>query len=254
MKVEDYRLADCALFRLPPVDVSEVKDAIEDALLNAWRRGYNVDSAIDSVLNDDGVIGKLEKQIAANLEFQREKAMEYAGKRSQSEMDIYEKFKARGLDHILRKYSGEISEREQEKETLYERLTERHGAYSAAQAHLEKVRAIVRAKLKQIGGKEGFEALLEIKKALGYSSEGDYSLEEAYSPEEKKAPKKARKRHKKEPLPLEKALALIEKERSQALKVTKNGLVEEELERRHRRNIIYRIFKKIWDLLNRDML
>ncbi len=245
MKIEDYRLADCALFRLPPVDVSKVQDAIEDALLNAWRRGYDADSAINTVLNDEGVIGELEKQIAANLEFQRGKAMDYAGKRTQSEISIYEKFKQRGLDHILKKYSGEISEKEQEKETLYKRLTERHGSYSAAQAHLEKVRAIVQAKLKQIGGKEGFEALLEIKKALGYPSE------KAYSPKEKKAPKKTRKR---QPLALEKALALVEKEKSQELKVTKNGLVEEEPERRYQRNIIYRLFKKIWDLLNKDML
>ena len=76
MNTDDYRLADCTLFRQPPVDVSKISEALEIILVQEWQRGNSVHGAVERALEDDKIVDALTEQIAPNLDFQRETALQ----------------------------------------------------------------------------------------------------------------------------------------------------------------------------------
>lgn len=234
MKVDDYRLADCALFRIPAVDVSEIDSSVEQALVDAWKNGYGVDSAVSDILNNDSLVGTLENQIADNLAFQRQKALDKVKNQAQSRIDSYEESRKRRLDDIDSTLGADAEKKEAEMKVAYEELTTKHKTYNAAQAHLEKMRAEVNSKLEEIGGREGFEAVLEINEAITEDKPVKYE-----------APKKVKK-----------ALDIVEEKAPAKIpKVTEKGLEKKVEVVEEDQGIIHDLFtydigKPIWKVLN----
>jgi hypothetical protein len=165
-KTDDYRKADCTLFRMPPVDLSMIESSIERALVNAWERGTDVNSAIQQISSDQGLIGELQQRIERHIEFQRTTALEDVEDR-QSNLDRnYEARKESSMGNINQRYGKEISEKDSLRASAQQELEERRQAYSASQARLNKIRSNIKSNIQQVGGKKGMEQLLEINNRL----------------------------------------------------------------------------------------
>ena len=253
MAIDDYRKANCTLFRHPPVDFSGVDDAIEQILVDAWKNGYSVGTAMQRVLKDSSVVGSLQSQVEKNMAFQRDIAEKKVNAKRFVEAQGYENDKRRQLMHIdetLGKESEEKAEAVRAKDVHLESKTQ---VYSAAQARLEEVRARVKAKISQIGGKAGYEALMEIREMMDDNSEDDYDGESEDDKSQKKdyKPRKKRKRKKskdskkdKEP-DLERALELATCDEEV------DPLKEPEPKEEHGK--VYRAGRAVWGAMNYDL-
>ncbi len=166
MRLDDYRLADCTLFRLPPVDASTVDDAVQKAIFEAWQRGMSAQNAIDSVLSDKKIVGALAEQVAPNLEFQQQNAFDEIYRKLDEKRAEYEKWKDEQLQRMNNGIGAEVEKKQEEWQKANAAFLEKYKGYNAAQAQLEMLRTRVRERLEKIGGAEKYAKLLEINQAV----------------------------------------------------------------------------------------
>ncbi len=166
MKINDYKHANCTLFRMPSIDVSVIDKKLEQTIVEAWKNGGQAQQTVDSLMQNSEVLGQLSGQIAQNVEFQKQNALR------NSEMEHDERVKAH--EEV---FSGKINELEdavevqtEEQKTkltqLGQSLQAKQQGYNAAQAQLEEMRARIKKKLGDLGGKQAFEKLINIKETL----------------------------------------------------------------------------------------
>ncbi len=175
MGIEKYRLADCTLFRLPPLDLSDVTDAIEKSLVDAWENGISVGHALDSMLDDNKVVDNLTEQLKASLEFQKENSKRNAHEAAEKRIDEYDSEKEGELKEIEDEYSETKMARRKAAEERRKKREARRAKYKATQKRLEEMRKRIKGKLKKVGGEEGLDALLAIEESL--ESSLDYEVE-----------------------------------------------------------------------------
>jgi len=177
MNLEDFRLADCSLFRTPPIDVTAVQRALENALVDAWKQGYSADQALSNVLDNQQIIGSLAEKVSGSLEFQRETALQGAKASEEQVLARYETERQARLQEV-----ATLMETERKKQT-YEKTSETlvrtNSSYSASQQKLEEMRARVRERLKEVGGVSGFQTLEKIKAAVSSTAAG-YKLNDKF--------------------------------------------------------------------------
>ncbi len=165
MKLEDYRLVDCNLFRKPPVDIDDIKVDITKLLINAWSSNSSVENAIGGILNNSEIVSRLELQISKNMEFQRQQIISKLNTESNLVIEKYEKEKEEGLKTVQGALDPGLSEKEKQVKLLREDESKKYGNYTASQARLEELRARVKTRLKELeSGK--LEALLVLNRVI----------------------------------------------------------------------------------------
>lgn len=166
MKIKDYRLADCTLFRLPPMDFSAVDKSIENALIEAWKNDNSASNTVDNIVNSSQIVEKLMNQIMQNLEFQKKAELSGADVNHKNAVESYVQQKEVTLRKIEETLGIEVSEKEKEMRKHEDELEGHHVNYSASQKRLDELRYRVEEKLKSMGGRERFEKLMQINSEL----------------------------------------------------------------------------------------
>ena len=166
MKIEDYRKADCSLFRIPPVNISELERDLEKRLVSAWRAGYDPNSAISSVVNDKSLIKRIADQISQSLSFQRKVGL---GEVETETTERVEEHKT-AYQEKVKAVEDRLGPEEQERRTKFEeeqqKYRQQNSVYSASVSSLEEMKYRIRDQLTELGGEEGIEALLSIEKEV----------------------------------------------------------------------------------------
>ena len=180
MALQNYKLADCNLFRKPPVDVSTVKSRIEDMLLDAWSAKGNPQEVVSRILNDNSILESLKKQVSGNLGFQRvygeDKIDEGKDRNLGEHTDVYNA----QVKTIESEVDEEEKEREERKREAQDEYDEVNSTHSVAEADLKAMRARVRRNIKNLGGGRSVDTLVEIGtgKPLSRKTERRSFLEE----------------------------------------------------------------------------
>jgi len=171
MKIDDYEKADCTLYRIPPVDLSQIQASINKTLAEVWEKGGNVNNAIDNVLNNDGMIGDLQQQIAKHVNFQKKTALDNLNQEEIKANNNYVARREEALSKVEAAYGQNLSDKEKSYQDKSKELQNKRTSYSASQARLEKIRYNIQHNMQEIGGKEGLEKLLQINDRLTRGTE-----------------------------------------------------------------------------------
>jgi hypothetical protein len=166
MRIYDFRKADCRLFRTPPVDLTDVKEGIENAIMEAWRNQNSAQGIVDQILDDSKIIQNLSSQIRENLAFQRKVQLDKIKLTEKERTSQYQKEQNSRLESFQQAMGQEIQTRQQ---TAYQKeaeLTARSKTYDATQASLEETRRKIRERMDALGGIKTAEKILEINDLL----------------------------------------------------------------------------------------
>lgn len=166
MKLDDYQRADCTLFRQPPIDVGQMGDAIELVLVEAWKSGTSAQQAIDKVLTDTKIVDTLIEQVAQNLAFQKNVALESVEQKSEAAVATYEASKQEALAQIEESVGAKKEEKAEVRAEAQKTYQAEYATYSKAQAELDALRQRAEEKIAKIGGQKGLETLLKINEAM----------------------------------------------------------------------------------------
>jgi hypothetical protein len=167
MKLEDFRQADCRLFRVPAIDISSIEGAIETAIVNSWRGGYaNAHDAVNGVINNSAIVKNITQQIGESLSFQRENAEREIEAAKTGKISQYEQEQNARVRAIEEDTSKEIGYARKSLKQTQKKLEEKSRTYDAFQASLEERRAKIKQKLSEIGGEEAVETLFRLNQDL----------------------------------------------------------------------------------------
>lgn len=180
MGLDDYQKANCALYRLPPIDTSAVASAIELTLVRAWEQGLSADRALHSVLNDQNVVGALTEQVAKHLEYQRRTALMTAKEQSMQSIKQYEEAAAAKLAQVDASYGTVATQKAAAFQHVSDQLAQQNVSYTAAQKKLEELRARVQQRLQEVGGEQGLQALLTIHESVTNPQDSTFQQLEAH--------------------------------------------------------------------------
>ena len=165
-EVKEYKKANCSLFRTPPVDFSPIKGQLEQALVQAWKSGVNAQAAVAQVLSDKSILDPLKEQIAQYMDFQKSAGMAKAEKEKLAEQARLEKEKQKKLGEIAGTLGKQAYDKKAEADATAAEGQKAQKSYDAAQSALDDMRARIMANLKELGGIEGYETLLQINEHL----------------------------------------------------------------------------------------
>ncbi len=166
MRLDDYRLADCSRFRVPPVDLSAITARLEECIVAAWQRGYDASGAINAVLSDESIVKGLAADLSDNLRFQRGVSLLEAERTKAETVAEYEADLNGQIQTIDSTLGAEAAAREEQTRQRQAEEERRRQSYNATQAQLERMRARVRERLAQVGGQKKLETLLTINDQL----------------------------------------------------------------------------------------
>ena len=189
--IANYRLADCALLRTPPVDYKAITGSVEQALVDAWQRGTSVDQVVDYLLQDSKLKGKLASQISENLAYQLDVALSTLETRAQTQKQELSAEKDSHLAKIEGDYQQKLDASDKAVEDAYADADAKTAHYTATQARLEELRQKVKSQVGEVG-EEQYDRLAEITKAvIAKDSAEESALEtitEEIAPKQKKRP------------------------------------------------------------------
>lgn len=171
MKLEDFRLADCTLFRTPPLDTSIVSETIDEILLNAWQKGTSAQDAFNKVLSNKEVSKALKEKIASHLEYQRQVALSTLQEKKQEmraqSTQEYEQQRA----EVESQYGEKVAMSAEQLAAAERAKRAKEHEYTAASYQLSQLRNRVASQLEKMGGAQGLERLISLnKKLLGQAS------------------------------------------------------------------------------------
>ncbi len=169
MKIEDYHHADCAQFRTPNIDFSSVEDALALALVRACERGHDPKTAIESILNDQKVVGTLVDQVAETLQFQEAAQLHIATSETEEVVRRYEEERREEVKGVEETFGKAAEEKKALMHATGKAAQEKSQAYSLAQSRLEELRLRVQSNLDELGGKKGYERLQTLRKEFSPS-------------------------------------------------------------------------------------
>lgn len=166
MKINDYKHANCALFRLPPIDFSKINEVIENAIVDSWKNGESAQNVLNQMLNNSSVVKTLSNQIADNMNFQRETTLRQAKEDERIKLEQTETERQAQLQKINATVVVEASEKGKIVDSLRTQLNEQNIAYSATEAKLNELRKKVKDSLYKLGGEEKIDQLLTINELV----------------------------------------------------------------------------------------
>jgi hypothetical protein len=164
--VEDFKYANCKLFRTPPINLKAVQEQINAALLNAWKSGNSLDAAISTVMQDSKVVQTLSNQISTNLGYQRKVGYEHVESESVRRLREFEEAKQKRLQEVDEQMGKKAAQTKEQIETERQKHQQESNVYSQTQGDFEKRRQEIMKKLKEIGGVGGLEAITRVQTEL----------------------------------------------------------------------------------------
>ncbi|MBI5066208.1 hypothetical protein HZA97_08285 [Candidatus Woesearchaeota archaeon] len=166
MKINDYRHADCKLFRMPSIDVTVIDKQLEKTIVEAWKNGGNAQQTVDNLVQNSEVLGQLSGQIAQNVEFQKQNALRNSEMQHDERVRAHEEVYSGKINELEEVVGAQTEEQKSKLTQLDQSLQEKQQGYTAAQAQLEEMRARIKKKLGDLGGKKAFEKLINIKETM----------------------------------------------------------------------------------------
>lgn len=166
MELNDFRKADCRLFRVPPIDFSSVEGSIETALIEAWKNQSSAGNAIGSITENKGIIKNLSEQISESLEFQRRIALERVTKQEAERVRAYQEEQRAKMASVEQTIGYRAGEKLAELKAKEADLSGRRKSYDASQYSLEQTRFKIRERLDSIGSDKSVEVLLKMNESL----------------------------------------------------------------------------------------
>jgi hypothetical protein len=166
MNIRDFADADCRLFRIPPIDFSNVAKIIEDTLLDAWQQSNNASYTFSRLVENKDILDRLSPQLQESLRFQREnelRRIQEEEKRKKEELQT--RYKGQ-INEIKSSYDAKIevsSQAAKKAEGVMQRISRE---YSAAQASLEEMRRRIKSQIDDVGGREKLDRLIRINNSL----------------------------------------------------------------------------------------
>ena len=157
-----YRRADCTRFRTPPIDTGAVQRQIERMFLDAWQRGMSARDVYREVLSSADITATLTAQVAPNLAFQRAVEVQSITAEVEAERAAYGRQREQTLAVVQERTGQDAEAARQQYEAIQSVKGERAAGYTATAARLEELRERVSRRIAEIGGVEGYHALLEI--------------------------------------------------------------------------------------------
>ncbi|HLC53224.1 MAG TPA: hypothetical protein VJK03_01655 [Candidatus Nanoarchaeia archaeon] len=164
--VDDYRHADCTLFRVPPLDISKLQLTLQKNIIDAWRSGQGAQGAISTITGDKVIIAQLRDQIEKELEFQRatkQKRIDNIAEGKKAETQ--EKYGA-AYSEAEAHYNEQIQQTLTQQEEAEQAVRDQRLSWSASQSRVEDMRKRVEERIKALGGRNNLERLLEINAAV----------------------------------------------------------------------------------------
>lgn len=177
--------ADCTLYRIPPLDMTEFEGTLEEAMLAAWRSGRSPDDAIGRIVNNSELVDKLAAQVTKNLDFQRGEKLAAIAQQREQEAKKYQAHREERLKTVAEMLEPQKQEAKTQYDQVTTQVTTQHASYTAAQRDFERMQQQISEQLKSIGGDEGLKHLLVINEEL-YGNQGT-EASAAPTPEKKKA-------------------------------------------------------------------
>jgi len=166
MELKEYLLADCTLYRTPPVDFSKVNSQIEKILVESWRKGGSIDGAIDKLLSSQSINSEIAEQLEKSMTFQRKIYLDSIQEKQDLEKEKYREESKERIANINERYNRDISNTKTLIDETSAEYTKTRDDYSAAQSSLNATRARIKKRLAKVGGEERLSDLLEINAAL----------------------------------------------------------------------------------------
>ncbi len=186
MNIQEFRLANCKLYRTPPLRTDEVEDLIGDVLLQAWKNGTSARGAISQIVKDQGIVNKLGGQISKNMDFQRQAGLRKVEAQTNMRRSMYADAQKQRLAQIESTYGHKADETETELQQVQGTYQEKQRVYNAAQAKLDELRSSVQSNLDDLGGDEGIQTLLDINQTIvGDQSKKKTRAKGSYVPKKK---------------------------------------------------------------------
>ncbi len=164
--IQKYKLADCTLFRTPPVDYSKIESTVEKALMEAWNRGYNAQHAVAAISSSEELLRQITGQIADSLRFQRQQAIEKVEAGAQAAVQNYGQQKSGQIAMIESRLGPIIRQRSDALNQKSSDLGEKRRRYDAVQSSIMRIRDSVNSKLGRIGGEQAYSTLGAIRKTV----------------------------------------------------------------------------------------
>jgi len=166
MKLDDYRDADCRLFRLPPIDTSRIEDLLAQQLVQAWQHGATAQDALQRALNNDELVGSLVGELEEHIGFQQKIETQNVEAEVQANITAYDAEKEQRVAAINQSIAAEKQAKKDALDSVQGVVDEKRQVYSAEQLRLQEMRERVEAKLRAVGGDKKLEMLLQIHTAV----------------------------------------------------------------------------------------
>jgi hypothetical protein len=159
MKLEDFKLADCALLRRPPVAVDEVNRRIETVLVEAWTGGASAEEAVESLLSNRELFEALARKMESSLEYQRKLRMQAVERRLKEKLEAQDARRERAREALRERRRAEEAKLAAAREALLAKQSE----MTAARERVAKLRVRVEKQREELGPLgEGLKALESI--------------------------------------------------------------------------------------------
>ncbi|HLP79600.1 MAG TPA: hypothetical protein VK158_03125 [Acidobacteriota bacterium] len=177
MSLDEFRLAQCELFRTPPVDLKRLEAALNEAMFSAWKRGADAQRTVDSILSSESIVSQISQQIAKSHGYQQMKALDALSAEEAEKKRVLQEKREAEILAIKNQYTAKLQEQKAQLDATLNAYDKSTQEYLCAQGQLDESRAKVAAQLKEIGGEEGLAKILEL----------DAMLEEPLDEKQKKA-------------------------------------------------------------------
>lgn len=166
MRIDYYHFADCTRFRIPAVNITSVEEDLKALLARSFDQGISADYALEQAINNPQLITALASQVAENLGFQRQNALERVSDEAQKDAAAYQQKQQAKIQSIEGYLNPIVDEKKKEYAQIEKKVEEKTGYYSAAQRSLEEMRARVQQRLAEVGGVEGYHKIEKINASL----------------------------------------------------------------------------------------
>jgi len=158
MKLEDFRLADCALLRSLSVPADEVNRRIESVLVEAWTDGASAEDAVESLLSNRDLFEALARKMESSLDYQRKLRLQAVQRRHREQREEQQARRKRELEALQNRRRAEQARLAAAREALLAKQSE----MTAARQRVEQLRVRVEQQKEELGGAEGLKALESI--------------------------------------------------------------------------------------------
>ena len=240
--IEDYRKAQCQLYRLPPIDTSGVEEIIQTTLLEAWKNGENIKNVVNNILQNQQVVSRLSEQVSGNLNFQRIVELQNARDQNKTNLEQYALERQEKLKRVDTFLGSGIVTKYKELGEVSRTFQDAEKDYSVTKRKLEELRARVQERLKQVGGEKGVETLLTINNAV--TRQSTYPETKSYTEDKEELYKKPEKYSNEDTSEkIKDALKYAAKDKR--LKEKLETKIEEEITEEKKG-----FFRKVWKVLN----